>query len=87
MYLPVLRDDDPEVVGNVIQFDGIRQIRASELLLSHRLASLSLVGWRIFAFARTVTARANPREVPMRSAIDRVNLEEETYEPDDQTPG
>jgi hypothetical protein len=71
MYLPVLPDDDPDVIGNVIQFDGICQIRASELLLSDRLASLSLVGWRIFAsFARTVIARANPREVLMRSAID-----------------
>ena len=71
MYLPVLPDDDPDVIGNVIQFDGICQIRTSELLLSHRLASLSLVGWRIFAsFARTVIARANPREALIRSAAE-----------------
>ena len=71
MYLPVLPDDGPDVIGNVIQFDGICQIRSSELLLSHRLASLSLVGWRIFAsFARTVIARANPREVLIRSTIE-----------------
>lgn len=71
MYLPVLPDDDPDVIGNVIQFDGICQIRAPELLLSHRLASLSLVGWRIFAsFARAVIARANPRETVIRSAIE-----------------
>ena len=71
MYLPVLPDDGPDVIGNVIQFDGICQIRSPELLLSHRLASLSLVGWRIFAsFARTVIARANPREVLIRSTIE-----------------
>jgi hypothetical protein len=71
MYLPVLPDDGSDVIGNVIQFDGICQIRSSELLLSHRLASLSLVGWRIFAsFVRTVIARANPREVLIRSAIE-----------------
>lgn len=72
MYLPVLTDDAPDVIGNVIQFDGICQIRASDLLLSHRLASLSLVGWRIFAsFARTVITRANPREAIIRSAIEQ----------------
>ncbi len=71
MYLPVLTDDGSDVIGNVIQFDGICQIRSSELLLSHRLASLSLVGWRIFAsFTRTAIARANPREVQIRSAIE-----------------
>lgn len=71
MYLPVLPDDGSDVIGNVIYFDGICQIRSSELLLSHRLASLSLVGWRIFAsFVRTVVARANPREVLIRSAIE-----------------
>ena len=70
MYLPVLPDDGPDVIGNVIQFDGICQIRSSELLLSHRLASLSLAGWRIFAsFARTVIARANPREALIRSTL------------------
>jgi hypothetical protein len=71
MYLPVLPDDEPDVVGNVIQFDGICQIRSPELFLSHRVASLSLVGWRIFAsFARIVIARANPREVLIRAAVE-----------------
>jgi len=73
MYLPVLPDDPPDVVGNVIQFDGLCQIRTPELFLSNRLASLSLVGWRIFAsFARAVIARANPREAIIRAAIERV---------------
>jgi len=73
MYLPVLPDDDHDVIGNVIQFDGICQIRSAELLLSHRLVSLSLVGWRIFAsFARTVIARANPREAELRQAVEEI---------------
>jgi hypothetical protein len=50
MYLPVTRDDDHDVVGNVIQFDGICQIRLADLLLANRIASLSLVGWRNLRF-------------------------------------
>ncbi len=71
LYLPVFPDDGPDVIGNVIQFDGICQIGSPELLLAHRLASFSLVGWRIFAsFARAVIARANPREVLIRTTIE-----------------
>jgi hypothetical protein len=72
MYLPVIRDDDQDVVGNVIQFDGTCQIRLADLLLANRMASLSLVGWRIFAsLARAVIARANPREASIRAAIEK----------------
>ncbi len=71
MYLPVLPDDDDDVIGNVIPFDGICQIRSAELLLANRLVSLSLVGWRIFAsVARTAIARANPREAELRQAVE-----------------
>ncbi len=71
MYLPVLQDDEPDVLCNVIQFDGICQLRSSDLALAGRLASLSVVGWRIFAsFSRVVFARANQRECEMREAID-----------------
>jgi hypothetical protein len=74
MYLPVTRDDDHDVVGNVIQFDGICQIRLADLLLANRIASLSLVGWRIFAsLARAAIARANPREASIRAAIEKTN--------------
>jgi hypothetical protein len=70
MYLPPLPDDHQGVIGNVIQFEGICQIQTDNLLLANRIASLSLVGWRIFAsFARIVVARANPREVEIRIAI------------------
>jgi hypothetical protein len=71
MYLPPLTVDSDDVVGNVVQFDGICQIRSSDLLLARRIASLSLVGWRIFAsFSRAVIARATPRESKMRFAIE-----------------
>jgi hypothetical protein len=72
MYLPRLPVDDAEVICNVINFDGICQIRSSDLALANRLASLSLVGWRIFAaFSRVVVARANPREAEMRSSLEQ----------------
>jgi hypothetical protein len=72
MYLPPLADDPEAVVGNAISFEGICQIRSSDLFLANRIASLSLVGWRIFAsFTRTVMARANPREVKIRTAVEQ----------------
>jgi hypothetical protein len=71
MYLPPLTVDSDDVVCNGVEFDGICQIRSSDLLLANRIASLSLVGWRIFAsFAQMVIARSNPREGNMRSAIE-----------------
>jgi hypothetical protein len=70
MYLPPLPDDALDVVCNEIDFDGICQIRSSDLVLANRIASLSLVGWRIFAsFSRMVIARANQRECDMRIAL------------------
>jgi len=71
MYLPPLTVDGEDVICNAIQFDGICQIRSSELLLANRVASLSLVGWRIFSFfSRMVIGRSNPRESVIRSAIE-----------------
>lgn len=72
MYLPVLPSDNPDVLCNAIKFDGLCQIRSADLALSNRMASLTLVGWRIFAsFSRMVIARANPRESRMRSALEQ----------------
>ncbi|MGO9011510.1 MAG: hypothetical protein ACLQPN_15525 [Bryobacteraceae bacterium] len=72
MYLPVLTVDNDDVLCNGVEFDGICQIRSSDLLLAKRIASLSLVGWRIFAaFSQMVMARANPREIAMRSAVEK----------------
>jgi hypothetical protein len=72
MYLPVLPTDNADVICNVINFDGICQIRSTDLALANRVASLSLVGWHIFAsFSRMVVARANPRECEMRTALEQ----------------
>lgn len=77
MYLPALPCDPATVVCNVVQFDGISQIRCDDLLLARRIASLSLVGWRIFAsFTRVVVARAGDREVRMRRAVERQPVQE-----------
>jgi hypothetical protein len=71
MYLPVLPVDDEAVACNAVQFDGVCQIRSGDLLLAGRIASLSLVGWRIFgSFSRVVIARATEREVAMRLAVE-----------------
>lgn len=71
MYLPVLPNDAEDVVGNVISFEGICQTRSSDLFLAHRVASLSVVGWRTSAsFTRTVMAHSNPREVELRMAVE-----------------
>jgi hypothetical protein len=76
MYLPVLPSDRAEVIANVIQFDGVCQIRTEDLLLANRIASLSLVGWRIFgSLTRVVFARANPREEQFREAIENRQTE------------
>jgi hypothetical protein len=75
MYMPRLPDDPSNLLGNAINFDGISQIETSHLLLANRVASLSLVGWRIFAsFSRVVIARANLREVEMRTAIEKAPI-------------
>jgi len=72
MYLPPLFDDSDDVVGNSIQFDGVCQIETKSLHIANRVASLSLIGWRIFAsFSRIVFARANPREVEIRLAVEK----------------
>lgn len=72
MYLPIMIDDDDSVACNLVDFDGICQISTGNLLLAKRVASLSLVGWRMFAsFARTVIARSTPREAMMREALER----------------
>ena len=67
LYLPPLPTDPPDVLANFIDFDGIAQIRLNDLLLSRRLASLSLVGWRIFgSMLRTILVRAGASESKLR---------------------
>ena len=70
MYLPRFEDDAPNAIANSIIFDGVVQIRLSDLLLATRHASLSLVGWRIFgSLVRTIMVRTGESEVKMRTAF------------------
>ncbi|RUT07146.1 hypothetical protein DSM106972_024070 [Dulcicalothrix desertica PCC 7102] len=70
MYLPPLPGDSSDVVANSLVFDGIIQVRLSDLLIATRYASLSLVGWRIFgSLVRSIIVRAGASEVRMRSSI------------------
>jgi hypothetical protein len=72
MYIPPLPDDPPSVAGSLLNFDGVHQIRSDDLFLSTRVASLSLIGWRVFAsFSRVAIARASHREVEIRTAVQR----------------
>jgi hypothetical protein len=70
LYLPPLPTDPPDVLANFIDFDGIAQIRLNDLLLSRRLASLSLVGWRIYgSMLRTILVRAGASESRLRESL------------------
>ncbi len=68
MYLPPLPGDAPnEIVANVVELDRIAQARLDGVLLSERVASLSLVGWRIFAsHLRGILTRTGEGEVTLR---------------------
>jgi hypothetical protein len=66
MYLPPLPGDSSDIIANALIFDGIVQVRLSDLLMATRYASLSLVGWRIFG---SIMVRARESEVKMRSIV------------------
>lgn len=69
MYLPALFAD-PEIVGNAVQFDRHASIRMEDLLLAERIASLSLVGWRVLgSHLRAFFTRAGAGEVALRTAF------------------
>jgi hypothetical protein len=68
MYLPPLADDSKQVVCHAVEFDGIAQIRTTDLQLATRYASLSLVGWRVFGtLVRNLMARTGEAEVKLRT--------------------
>lgn len=68
MYLPQLEGDENTVVCNAVEFDGIAQIRTTDLQLATRYASLSLVGWRVFGtLVRNLMARTGEAEVKLRT--------------------
>jgi hypothetical protein len=70
LYLPPLPQDAPDTLANAALFDGIVQIKLERLLLATRLASLSLVGWRIFgSMIRSLLARTGDGEIRLRSGF------------------
>lgn len=72
MYLPPLPGDVETTVANVIDFDGIAQIQLADLQLAIRVASLSLVGWRVYGtMVRNVMVRAGKSEVALRTGFER----------------
>jgi hypothetical protein len=70
MYLPPLPGDDAEVACNAIVFDGAAGAQMEDVELATRVASLSLVGWRMFgSHLRGVFTRAGESEVALRRAF------------------
>jgi hypothetical protein len=67
MYLPPLDDDDADVIANAVEFDGIAQASLDDVLMAERIASLSLVGWRIFgSHVRGILTRSGDGETELR---------------------
>ena len=72
MYIPAFPDDDADVVANAIDLDGIVQIRLEDLLLATRVASMSLVGWRMFgSMLRSILVRTGETETNMRVSLEQ----------------
>jgi hypothetical protein len=70
MYLPPLPGDPADVIGNAVAFDGIAQARQPDALLATRVASLTLVGWRILgSHLRGVLTRAGDEEIVLRTGL------------------
>ncbi len=68
MYLPPLPNDPADVIANAVEFDGFAQARLGDILLAERVASLSLVGWRMFAsHLRSILTRTGESEVQLRT--------------------
>ena len=68
MYIPKLPSDPEDTLGNYIVFDHIATISVGALGVAARHASLSLVGWRMFAsLLRNVLTRAGNSEIDLRT--------------------
>lgn len=69
MYLPPLPGDaSNKIIGNAVEFDRIAQARLEDVLAAERIASLSLVGWRIFgSHLRVILSRTGDSEVKLRN--------------------
>lgn len=66
-YLPVLPDDDDDVLFNVALLDPLATCTNEAVNLAERRASLSLVGWRMFGtLVRELLVREAQQEPKMR---------------------
>lgn len=70
MYLPPMADDPDDVAFNVISFDDPAMVKLDAVILADRVASMSLVGWRLFAsLLRVNMAREAEAEAVMREVL------------------
>lgn len=72
MYLPPFSNDGDDVIFNVVSLDDMHVVRLETLVLAHRIASLSPLGWRIFASQLRVNfTREAVGEAAMRKTVAR----------------
>ena len=66
-YLPPLKDDDEDVLFNVVHLDASAQCANSDLPAVQRCASLTLIGWRVLgAMVRSLGVREADEEAEIR---------------------
>jgi hypothetical protein len=72
MYLPPTETNlEQGVLGFALVFDGICSISNSHVQMATRLASSSLVGWRVFcAMRQSVLTRAGDDEIALRKVFE-----------------
>ena len=71
MYLPPLEADlERGILGFAVSFDGVCNIGNAEIQTATRLASASLVGWRVYcAMLQSVLTRAGTDEIALRRSF------------------
>jgi len=70
LYLPVLYDDAPAVLFNTVSFKDLCVMSSEVVTTVHRVASMSLVGWRAFnLLVRALITRTGDEELGFRIAV------------------
>lgn len=70
LYLPRLPDDQPDVLFNMISFQHFAVLESALIPTVQRVASMSLVGWRVVnVLVRTVIGRTGDEEAGFRLAV------------------
>lgn len=66
-YLPPLPGDETTVIARFVDFNRMAQVDAIDVAVAERVASLSLIGWRIFGVhLRRILTRTGDSEVALR---------------------